>query len=75
VRDAKGRCIGASWPEVVGIPIQERHLRYEWDGDKVARYFDYKREAWTNLAQASENRSIHAGYLGGVRSSCSASGA
>jgi hypothetical protein len=25
---------------VVGIPIQERHLQYEWDGAKVGRYFD-----------------------------------
>jgi hypothetical protein len=50
VRDADGRCIAAFWPDVVGIPIQERHLQYEWDGEKVARYFDYKREAWTSLA-------------------------
>jgi RES domain len=50
VRDPRGRCIAAFWPDVVGVPIQERHLQYEWDGAKVARYFDYKREAWTNLA-------------------------
>jgi hypothetical protein len=27
VRDADGRCIAAFWPDVVGIPIQERHLQ------------------------------------------------
>jgi RES domain len=46
VRDAGGRCIAAFWPDVVGLPMQERHLQYEWDGEKVARYFDYKRDAW-----------------------------
>jgi len=49
VRDADGRCIAAFWPDVVSIPIQERHLQYEWDGEKVARYYDYKREAWISL--------------------------
>jgi hypothetical protein len=49
VRDAGGRCIAAFWPDVVGIPLQERHLQYEWDGKRVARYFDYKREVWTSL--------------------------
>ncbi len=49
VRDAGGRCIAAFWPDVVGIPIQERHLQYEWDGEKVGRYFDYKRDAWIGL--------------------------
>jgi hypothetical protein len=49
VRDADGRCIAAFWPDVVGIPIQERHLQYEWDGEKVGRYFDYEHEAWVSL--------------------------
>jgi hypothetical protein len=49
VRDAGGRCVAAFWPDVVGIPIQERHLQYEWDGAKVARYFDYKRDAWIDV--------------------------
>ena len=50
VRDPDGRCIAAFWPDVVGIPIQERHLQYEWDGEKVRRYFDYQRDAWIGLA-------------------------
>jgi hypothetical protein len=49
VRDADGRCIAAFWPDVVGIPMQERHLQYEWDGEKVVRYFDYKRDAWIDV--------------------------
>ena len=57
VRHAGGRCIAAFWPDVVGIPIQERHLQYEWDGEKVARYFDYKRESWTSLQSEMRDRS------------------
>jgi RES domain len=49
VRDAGGRCVGAFWPNVVGIPIQERHLQYEWDGARVARYFDFKQSEWVAL--------------------------
>jgi hypothetical protein len=49
VRHAGGRCIAAFWPNVVGIPIQERHLQYEWDGKRVTRYFDFSLEEWTGL--------------------------
>ena len=49
VRHAGGRCIAAFWPDAVGIPVQERHLRYEWDGTRVTRYFDFRREAWFAL--------------------------
>jgi RES domain-containing protein len=49
VRHAGGRCLAAFWPDVVGIPRQERHLQYEWDGARVARYFDYSRERWEVL--------------------------
>jgi hypothetical protein len=50
VRHEGGECIAAFWPDVVGIPIQERHLKYEWDGSRVARYFDYQLEQWISLA-------------------------
>jgi hypothetical protein len=46
VRHDSGQCVAAFWPDIVGIPIQERHLQYEWDGTKVSRYFDYRRENW-----------------------------
>jgi hypothetical protein len=49
VRHEGGRCIAAFWPDAVGIPVQERHLRYEWDGTRVTRYFDFRREAWFAL--------------------------
>jgi RES domain len=46
VRHIGGQCIAAFWPDVVGIPIQERHLQYEWDGTRVMRYFDYSSDEW-----------------------------
>jgi hypothetical protein len=49
VRAADGRCIGAFWPDVVGVPVQERHLKYEWDGARMTRYFDYAEDRWKAL--------------------------
>jgi RES domain len=49
VRDPGGRCLAAFWPDVVGIPVQDRHLQYEWDGSRVARYFDYALDRWIGL--------------------------
>lgn len=46
VRDSGGTCVAAFWPNVVGIPMQERHLQYEWDGERFSRYFDYSLDAW-----------------------------
>jgi len=46
VRDPEGMCLGAFWPDAVGVPVQERHLKYEWDGARVSRYFDYARDRW-----------------------------
>jgi RES domain len=46
VRHHGGNCIACFWPNVVGIPIQERHLQYEWNGEKVERYFDYSSDTW-----------------------------
>jgi hypothetical protein len=48
-RNAGGECIGAFWPDVVGIPIQTRHLRYHFDGARISRYFDYAAEIWIAL--------------------------
>jgi hypothetical protein len=48
VRDSEGACVAAFWPNVVGIPMQERHLQYEWDGKRFARYFDYSLETWVS---------------------------
>jgi hypothetical protein len=46
VRDNRGTCVAAFWPDVIDIPMQERHLQYEWDGKRFSRYFDYSLEAW-----------------------------
>jgi RES domain len=46
VRERGGHCIGAFWPDVVSIPVQERHLKYEWDGSRMSRYFDYAEDRW-----------------------------
>jgi hypothetical protein len=35
VRMPGGFCIGAFWPDVVGIPVQGRHYCYHWDGSRV----------------------------------------
>jgi hypothetical protein len=50
VRHDGGQCIGAFWPDTVGIPIQERHLQYDWDGKRVGRYFDYTTDKWEDLS-------------------------
>jgi hypothetical protein len=49
VRHKGGQCIAVFWPNVVGAPIQERHLQYEWDGKKVTRYFDYSSDDWHQI--------------------------
>lgn len=49
VRDPLGLCVGAFWPDVVGIPVQERHLKYDWDGNRVSRCFDYSNDTWVSL--------------------------
>jgi hypothetical protein len=46
VRRAGGECVVAFWPNVPGIPVQERHLQYHWNGERVDRYFDYGDDAW-----------------------------
>ncbi len=46
VRNPGGRCVGAFRPKAVGIPVQSRHIKYHWDGVRVARYFDYESDAW-----------------------------
>jgi RES domain len=49
VRRPEGECIGAFKPRAVGLPRQERHLKYRWNGDRVDRYFDYQRDTWIDL--------------------------
>jgi hypothetical protein len=49
VRRAGGHCVGAFRPRAVGLPHQERHLNYRWNGERVDRYFDYQRDAWVDI--------------------------
>lgn len=46
VRRVGGQCTGAFKPRAVGLPHQERHLQYFWDGERVTRYFDYQLDCW-----------------------------
>jgi RES domain-containing protein len=49
VRHPGGDCVAAFWPDVAGIPVQERHLLYAWDGRRVSRFFDFSRDEWVAL--------------------------
>jgi hypothetical protein len=49
VRHAGGQCVGAFRSRAVGIPHQERHLKYRWNGERVDRYFDYARDEWIGI--------------------------
>jgi RES domain-containing protein len=49
VRHPGGRCVAAFRPNVVGLPVQSRHLNYHWDGTRVVRYFDYETGEWVSL--------------------------
>lgn len=46
VRDAGGQCLAAFRPRAVGVPRQERHLQYRWNGERVDRWFDYAEDRW-----------------------------
>jgi hypothetical protein len=49
VRHPAGYCVAAFRPTAIGIPRQDRHLEYEWDGQRVRRYFDYTDDRWVEL--------------------------
>lgn len=40
VRHAGGECFAAFHPDVMGIPVQGRHLSYHWDGGRIDRIKD-----------------------------------
>jgi RES domain len=46
VRHAKGDCIAAFWPNVVSIPVQERHIELKWDGASISEWFDGAAGTW-----------------------------
>lgn len=49
VRHRGGECLGAFKPRAVGLPHQERHLKYHWNGSRIDRYFDYQQDCWITL--------------------------
>lgn len=51
VRDVGGECLAAFWPDVVDIPIQERHIALKWDGRAVCAWYDYMEQSadWTAI--------------------------
>lgn len=49
LRNPGGSCVAAFRPKVVGFPVQTRHLKYYWDGKRVARYFDYDVGKWVAI--------------------------
>ena len=49
VRHPGGRCVAAFRPKAVGLPVQTKHLKYHYDGERVVRYFDYEEEIWRSL--------------------------
>ena len=53
VRHLRGTAIAAFWPDVVGIPVQGRHLCYRWNGERADAYFIYGQEEWLSLPASS----------------------
>jgi hypothetical protein len=49
VRHADHRAIAVFIPTRVSPPVQERHLRYQWDGTRIRRYFDYSTDLWVDM--------------------------
>jgi hypothetical protein len=49
VRCPGGEALAAFWPDVVGIPIQGRHLCYRWDGRCADAYLIYGEPDWRPL--------------------------
>lgn len=53
VRLSGGENIAAFWPDVVGKPKEANHLQYDWDGQRIVRYFDYENGNWWPIPAVS----------------------
>ena len=40
VRQPGAECLGAFYPDVIGVPAQGRHLSYHWDGERIDKLKD-----------------------------------
>jgi RES domain len=49
VRHRNGECVAAFWPNVVSIPVQERHVDLKWDGQAITEWFDHSAGTWQPL--------------------------
>jgi hypothetical protein len=49
VRSPGGEAVAVFWPDVAGAPVQGRHLRYRWNGERADAYLVYGEDAWTPL--------------------------
>lgn len=49
VRHRKGECIAAFWPNVVSIPVQERHIELRWNGTAITEWFDGSAGVWQSM--------------------------
>lgn len=49
VRHPDHRALAVFIPLRVSRPVQERQLRYDWDGKRIRRYFDYSTDEWIDL--------------------------
>jgi hypothetical protein len=48
VRHPKGQAAALFWPDCLALPIiQNRQLRYRWDGAQMSHYLDYGATSWT----------------------------
>jgi hypothetical protein len=51
VRRAGGHCIAVFRPSMLRIPGQGRYLGFDWDGERVRRYFDYYDRVWVTIRE------------------------
>jgi hypothetical protein len=49
VRHTGGECLGAFWPNVLSNPAEGRRIALQWDGSKIASWFDFESNAWAYL--------------------------
>jgi hypothetical protein len=50
IRHIGGECIGAFWPNVVGAPVQGTHYKFNWNGKKIDKYYNFEEHKWVQIA-------------------------
>jgi RES domain-containing protein len=49
VRHSGGECIGVFWPNILSGFTEGKHVALQWDGAKIAAWFDYETGEWSDL--------------------------